>query len=569
MCIYCFVELIFKNFMGDYYSFATVSDGAARIAQYALIFLKSASPKYFLCLIPSVIFSATKFFINDLDVSRSNSLFTAAVLVLIMFPTLSNRIFSDTQLMDSYRYFDNKDLIIDRFGMNHFLVRDLVGLHYKPIKPVEAIEEEIIEEVVETDEDELWHSYISTEENERMKTIDNYLISKDIVEDNEYTGIFEGYNYIYFMTEALDYLSIDPELTPTLYRMYEEGMTFYNHYTPLYSCATGESEYVSYTSIFPYVDLCTPNAISGQQMYQALPYLFKDKGYTNISLHNWRDEFYERNTIMYNIGFDNYTDIDDIWSEPGASRTSGWQSDKELIEEAIEQIDTIEGNFFCNIITSVMHFPYDSSSYWGDYYLSEINKVHPEWNIEFKRYMSKCMNFDDGLKTLLDYLDQKGIADKTVICIYPDHRPYWLDYSKVISYTNWINDRSGDYGIYRSPFIIYNPQIEASVNYNYCSTLDHAPTIANLFNLNYDSRLYMGEDIFAGNKQVVFNNGSWLNEEGIYDSTKDVFYPYEQKEYDESYIDSLTDKAKDTIRISRMILDEAYFSKRENICTKQ
>ena len=32
ICSYSFVELIFKNFMGDFYSFGTVGDGALRIA---------------------------------------------------------------------------------------------------------------------------------------------------------------------------------------------------------------------------------------------------------------------------------------------------------------------------------------------------------------------------------------------------------------------------------------------------------------------------------------------------------------------------------------------------------
>ena len=68
--------------------------------------------------------------------------------------------------------------------------------------------------------------------------------------------------------------------------------------------------------------------------------------------------------------------------------------------------------------------------------------------------MSKCMDFDEGLQVLLNYLEEKGLADNTIICIYPDHRPYWLNYDTVMSYTNWLNPRSGEYGIYRSPFII-------------------------------------------------------------------------------------------------------------------
>ena len=55
-CAYSFVELIFKNFMGDFYSFGTVGDGALRIAQYAVIFLSSAKLPYYLCFVPLIVY---------------------------------------------------------------------------------------------------------------------------------------------------------------------------------------------------------------------------------------------------------------------------------------------------------------------------------------------------------------------------------------------------------------------------------------------------------------------------------------------------------------------------------
>ncbi|MBQ1899656.1 MAG: sulfatase-like hydrolase/transferase, partial [Erysipelotrichaceae bacterium] len=195
--------------------------------------------------------------------------------------------------------------------------------------------------------------------------------------------------------------------------------------------------------------------------------------------------------------------------------------------------------------------------------------VHPDWSIEFKRYMSKCMNFDDGLKTLLDYLESSGKADNTVICIYPDHRPYWMDYDQVMEATRYMDPlRFGENGIYRSPFIIYNKNVEPEINENYCSTLDHAPTIANLFNLNYDPRLFMGTDAFNGDNVVILANGNWICSSGYYDATNEKFIPNDpEAEIDENFVKRTTASVQNTIKISYLIMDEDYFAKRRSICS--
>ena len=570
---YSFAELIFKNFMGDFYSFGTVSDGAARIAQYALIFLSNARPSYYLCLVPILIYLLLHRFVrfnSEGPFQLPMILCIVSFLILIPIMDLGSGVNS---ILKVYGTFSNKDLIIDRMGITHFLFRDLSAMYYKVPDTIEFAEEaqpmsppDVEPGKMRTIDDSYWKQLMEKEENSNIAGIDRYLMSRTLSRPNDMTGAFEGYNFIYFMVEALDYLSIDPELTPTLYQMYNEGLTFYNHYTPLYSCATGESEFVSYTSLFPYANTCTPNAVYEDHYYEALPYLFKNEGYETFALHNWRDEFYERKVLLPNLGFDAYYDIDDIWEDPDVVHTGGWQSDEMLIDQAIKHMEETSGNFFCNIITSVMHFPYNDSSYWGDYYLDEVRKVHPDWSVDYQRYMSKCMDFDHGLRNLLDYLDEKGIAENTVICIYPDHRPYWMDYDTVMSYTSWINPRSGEYGIYRSPFIIYNKATEGSVCYNYCSTMDHVPTIANLFDLNYDPRLYMGTDAFNRNNTVIFANGSWLNEKGVYDASTEEFTPNETMPED-TYIRSTNSTVQNTIKTSYLIFDENYFEQRRGICS--
>ncbi|MBQ6478287.1 MAG: sulfatase-like hydrolase/transferase [Erysipelotrichaceae bacterium] len=578
---YTFVELIFKNFMGDFYSFGTVSDGAARIAQYALIFLSNAKPVFYLCLLTIVIYILLFRFVKFNGKGPFQLPLILCILSFLLMIPIFNLGSGLTPLSTVYDTFSNKDILIDKTGIEHFFFRDISALVYK------APEQIVIDIPDETDEpepaeipakkrtinDTEWKKIAESEENSNMQMIDKYLMSKQITQPNEMTGLFEGYNFIYFMVEAGDYMMIDKELTPTLYKMYNEGLTFYNHYTPVYSCATGESEFVSYTSIFPYVNVCTPNYVAGIEFYEALPYLFKNKGYKTFGLHNWRDEFYERKTILPALGVDEFYDIDDIWEDKSIVHTNGWQSDTMLIEQAIKHIEESKGKFFCDIITSVMHFPYDESSYWGDYYLDEINEVHPDWRIDYKRYMSKCMDFDNGMKVLLDYLEEKGIADNTVICFYCDHRPYWISYKEtpydlIMEYSRWLNpDRSGEYGQYRSPFVIYNPATQKNVNYNYCSTLDHVPTIANLFDLNYDPRLYMGIDAYSGSNTIIFPSGNWLNETGVYDATTEKFTPADPNNApDQSQIMKTNTYVQNTIKISYLIFDEDYFAKRRSIC---
>ena len=573
---YSFVELIFKNSMNDFYSFGTVSDGAGRIAQYALIFVQSAKPSYYLCFAGIIVYLLLHRFVkfNEKGPYQLPAIFAIlSFLLLVVSMDLGSGVNS---ILKTYGTFSNKTVIVDKYGIQHFFFRDLSALVYKVPETIDIVDEEpedaepvLVPERKRVINDTQWKSIAASEENANMQTIDKYLMSKSITQPNEMTGIFKDYNFIYFMVEAGDYLMIDKDLTPTLYKMYTEGIHFSNHHTPLYSCATGESELVSYLSIFPYVDVCTPNYIAGIQYYEALPYLFKNAGYRTFALHNWRDEFYERKEILPAVGFDAYYDIDDIWQDKTIQHTNGWQSDSMLIKQAIKHIDEADGKFFCDIITSVMHFPYDESSYWGDYYLDEVSAVHPDWDIKFKRYMSKCMDFDKGLEILLNYLEEKGIADTTTICIYPDHRPYWMDYDKLMELTRPLDPkRSGENGIYREPLIIYNKNTGPIVNENYCSTLDHAPTIANLYDLNYDPRLFMGSDIFDGEKTVILANGNWINSRGFYDATTEKFTPNDPNDQvDNAYVSRINSSVQNTINISYLIMDEDYFAKRSAICS--
>lgn len=216
-----------------------------------------------------------------------------------------------------------------------------------------------------------------------------------------------------------------------------------------------------------------------------------------------------------------------------------------------------EEPFFSLIISSSMHWPYDSNSNLGDKYLNIINEVHPDYPIEIKRYLSKSMEFDKAMEKLIELLKEKDVYENTVITLFSDHHPFKLSISSIQEHS-LLRDRYSEHGEDLTPFIIYNPTIKPHVYSNIMSTFDQTPTLANLFGLNYDSRLYIGTDIFSNEATVIFPNSDWINEEGIFISSKNQF----TGNMEDDYISSISLDVQNAFNVSYLIMNNDYFKNR-------
>lgn len=562
---YGFAELEFKRFIDTYYSFNSVSEMGVRISQYVGYFISDALPSFYLCLLGIPLYLLLSFKVTyPTGFILSNGILgiISLIFLIIIFDVGSTSL----SIKDTYLSFNNSEYLINKIGLTHFFFRDITALKFRKEDTIEIIVEkpvvwEIKEETKEvkhkTIDDTRWKQLIEEEQNSSYKNLDTYFISKNITDYNDKTGIFEDYNYINILVESFDYLAIDKDLTPTLYMMYKDGISFSNHYTPKYSCATGDSEFISLTSLVPLNYTCTSNEVANNDFPEALPNLFKNKGYTTYSFHNWTDQFYDRHALSKKLGIDLYKDYNDI----DFNTVVGWQSDTEMVEKTYDEFSKDE-KFFVHYVTSVMHWPYDSSSYFGDKDLWVIREYYPNLELDYCRYLSKSMEFDRSLAKLLELLKEDNLLDKTVITMYADHRPHKLSEDRIIELTKDLKDRTINVdGIDLTPYIIYNPNIESEINETVCSTFDQVPTIANLFNLNFDPRLYIGSDIYSNTSRFVFfPNGDFINEKGCYDLSSNYFNG-EGLSGDE--IRDLETKVQNVYKISRLALETNYFGKRK------
>jgi len=96
-----------------------------------------------------------------------------------------------------------------------------------------------------------------------------------------------------------------------------------------------------------------------------------------------------------------------------------------------------------------------------------------------------------------------------------------------------------------------------------CSSLDVLPTVLNLFGIEYDSRLLVGNDILSENKEqiVIYSDRSFITDKGRYNSITDTFTPNSDIEIEEGYVDKINTIIYQKYNMSKLILEKDYYRK--------
>ena len=261
--------------------------------------------------------------------------------------------------------------------------------------------------------------------------------------------------------------------------------------------------------------------------------------------------------VSSNSGCQAYLNYDDIHY----TQLWGWQSDLEMMELTLPYwID--KDRFFTLYVTSSTHFPYDQGSDLGNRYLDEIDKIHPDYPIEVKRYISKSMELDKAMAYLIDHLKEAGKLDNTLIVLFADHHPLETAIKTLDDYGGYEADRLDGLNEDRTPMIFYSGSITGKKIDEINSTFDILPTVANLTGLEYDPRLYVGTDIFCDTpKTVIFPNGSWIMNENTYYASDDSFEGTLTKEE----IEHKNNEISNLFSICRLIYKNDYFKLRNTI----
>lgn len=567
--IFCFVFPIYAlfqmgiyNMMHSYTTLKTAGGMAGAMGDYVIQYIRQVPIGYWLVLvIPFAYFFISK----KLNIYKSKNYKTIA-LILVSAIALDE---GGLILMlaygdwDQYAYPQYQETAIREYGIERFLIRDIATIFSEKDATIQEEEYTKLDSTRVID-DTTWKELSEEDTNEDRKTVDNYLMNRNIDGYNDKTGLLEGKNLIYIMVEAWDYIGLDEELTPTLWKMKEEGWDFSNHYTPKFDTGTSDSEIISETSLVPRRDMNVYAEFANNDWTDSIFSIFNAQGYSTHAYHNWTDEFYPRTTMMESLYCEDYQDFDDL----PFKMISGWQSDYDLFKLTTD-LYINEDKFMTMYITSSTHFPYNTT--WdvtGNQYLDKINKVHPDYPEDVKHYISKAMELDKGMEYLLDTLEKAGKLEDTAIVFFADHHPLNMNVNYLIEYTSEV-DRSEGMNEFRSPFVIYCPSLLGDETFTgVSSTYDILPTVLNLYDMDYDPRLYLGTDYFSDSESIVyFPDGDWLTDKGIYYASTNTFEATTDETVQDSYIQNNTTKTNNAFNISYLIYKTDYFHYRSEITT--
>lgn len=374
--------------------------------------------------------------------------------------------------------------------------------------------EEVVEEIVKTpwmNEAIDFNKIASDATDSNLKSLASYYATRKASTTNEYTGMFEGYNLIYICAESFWNYACNEEVTPTLYKMAHNGIVLNNYYNSFYNTTTN-GEFAFCTSLWPDVSRNSKNGTdigsfaqsSTKFMPQGLGDLFTAAGIPSYGFHNYFGKYYRRSLSWPNLGYNcRFT------GDRGMYFSSNWPaSDYELMQQTVD--DYINDDVFhAYYMTFSGHGPYTSKNVMYNKNIGAVTSITGEekYNDMARGYLAGELELELAMEYLLKRLEEAGKLDNTVIVLTGDHYPYYLEKEARDSLVGYEMDE--DFEIYHSTCMIYNAGMSEPINVdNYCCNIDIAPTICNLFNIPFDSRLMMGRDIFsseAHNRATLYN----------------------------------------------------------------
>ncbi|MCR5592401.1 MAG: LTA synthase family protein [Saccharofermentans sp.] len=410
---------------------------------------------------------------------------------------------------------------------------------------------------------------IAQTESGTIASLAEYCASLEPTMTNQYTGLFEGKNLIMITAEAFTAEAIDPELTPTLYRLATRGINFNDSYVP----ATAGTIGGEFSHIFGLLPM--DGGVSFYHMtargntYLTMSQQLNMRGYYGAAFHNNDYQFYTRNVthnlLGYSEGFTGWGNglesyIDPVWPE----------SDLQLMEATVPgYINHQPFNIYYMSVSGHSNYSRGANAmsrlHWDE--TASLDGICSE---PVRAYIACQIELDRALEYLVGQLEAAGIEDDTVIAICADHYPYGLDRDSDAGYMHYLSELYG-YEVTNTierdhnrlilwcgclededPIIIDSPT----------TSIDMLPTLLNLFGVEYDSRLLPGRDVLSDEMAISFNASyDWRTDLGTYISSSGTFTPNDpDADIPDGYVDAVRTIVANRVNFCRGVLSSNFYN---------
>ena len=455
----------------------------------------------------------------------------------------------------------NREYLVSRFGVYFYQINDMV----KSIEPKMATlfgKDKAYREINE---------FYENRETSNQK--------------NEYTNLFKGKNVIAIHAESMQRSVVNlkingKEVTPNINRLANSGIYFDNFYSQVSFGTSSDTEFTLATSFLP-VSGGTVFINYADRDYRSYYQLLKKQGYYVFSMHANTGDFWNRNRMHQNLGYDKFYDKAsyNIDEEIGFGL-----SDKSFITQSVEMIKQINkehDKFYGTLITLSNHTPFDYDEHFGEFSVTKTvdGKEYPYMtDTKLGNYFVSAHYADEQIGLLVKLLEEAGIMDDTIILFYGDHdaristaqwnRFYNYDYrTDDVLEENDPNYQELDYYWQeinrRVPAFIYTTDKKIQDKYSKkintaMGMYDLMPTLGNMMGIY--NKYALGSDIINKKDNLVpFPNGNYVTNYAYYNDNKEEYKLLSDVPLSEDYIRDNKKLTKEYIDISNDIIVYNYF----------
>ena len=564
-------QLVYRFIFGTLYSVAMAAQGGEAMTSFWRELLSTMGEKWLwlvALVVPLVALGMLRRFLGERVDYRARIVLLALVLAVFGATRYAITLGGDGMFSDE-AYYTSGEIATDqtarRFGLLTTLRLELTRGRREPEQAeyyipaatepemAEEAQTEYGENILEID----WDALNAGTEDEKLLAINSYCAQLSGTKKNDYTGMLRDYNLIVICAESFSTGAIQPEITPNLYKLSQEGILFENYYNSFPNTTT-DGEYALLQGLYP--DTGRSKAVSSlyasRESY--LPFTLgnafrQQRGFECWGYHNYEGGYYGRDESHPNMGYTMR------FAGDGMTFTTTWPaSDLEMMEQSVDDYIGQE-QFHAYYMTFSGHYKYDTKTNALAKRNFDAVKDLPYDNTT-KAYLSCNIELDKAVGYLMERLEQAGVADRTAIVIAGDHFPYGLTEEQ---YSDLVGYEIDSFSKYSSSLIFWVGGLEQPIVVeDYCCNVDILPTILNLWGLQYDSRMLAGTDVFSdGTHVAVLIDKSWLTDKVWFQAgSGKVTYLVEESELPEGYVEGMNRLISTRFSISADILNTAYYN---------
>lgn len=419
----------------------------------------------------------------------------------------------------------------------------------------------------------LWFSDIDLGDPEELHDF----IYKKTTEPTEYFGKAAGFNVVTILCESFEWFTFlydaqtypngfalapepdddntnavyDPDqvkaalrqLFPNMYRFYESNSTVVlnNSYSLEKTDVSENKTILGNYPLFEYINYAYPE----NTLPFSLPNILKAMyGMRSDSFHNGLNTFYNRNIHHTNaLGFSSFTSSEEIYEQYDAEGVGEHNLDSVMFENCKQRMFPTDRRFNTYITTITQHGQYSERDNLQDNYakMDELGILpYSEDNEDanaLRYYCAAGMDTDKALGIMLDYLDQTGLSDNTLITLFGDHNAYYQGVSNYVK-DIYSYDSLNYTELYRVPVMIKvgNIQLGNPVINKFTCVSDIYPTLLDLLGITAFSNLMYGTSVFSEQQSILYSRAydKFLTDKIFFNTLSSIIY--KSNDADESYI---------------------------------